>query len=108
MKLVVAIIEGNAATAVIAGLRARGYAVLPISDEGDGAGSVSVFIPVQTAVLPQLLVLLAEWGRFETDSVNPLLPLSDPGEYYVANPVPAGSGGSALYVMNLQRYERIG
>jgi uncharacterized protein YaaQ len=39
--------------------------------------------------------------------VNPLLPIMEPGEFYVPNPVEVQVGGATVFVLNVRHSERI-
>lgn len=108
MKLVIAAIEGGSAEDTIHQLTLRGYVVLPVDEWSSPAPVVSIMVPVQDQYLPELLRQLGERVAQQPASLNPLLPFAEPAEYYVPGPIPAGTGGSAIFVVNLRRYERIG
>jgi uncharacterized protein YaaQ len=42
-----------------------------------------------------------------TQYVNPLLPIMEPGEFYMPNPVEVQVGGAAVFVMKMTRFERL-
>jgi hypothetical protein len=54
-----------------------------------------------------LYEIVAEFGGSIATLANPLLPIVDPGEYHVPNPVPSEEGGVTVYLLRLRRYERI-
>jgi uncharacterized protein YaaQ len=43
-----------------------------------------------------------------TQYVNPLMPILEPGDHFLASPVEVLIGGATLFVLRVSRYERIG
>ena len=43
-----------------------------------------------------------------TQFVNPLMPIVEPGEFYIPSPIEVRVGGATVFVLGIERYERIG
>ncbi|MDE2862354.1 MAG: cyclic-di-AMP receptor, partial [Chloroflexota bacterium] len=42
-----------------------------------------------------------------TQYVNPIPPIMEPGEFYIPYPVEVQVGGATVFVIDLERYERL-
>ena len=72
-----------------------------------GGEQVCVLLPVPEQYVPEFHRIVREFGQLAYTAVNPLLPLAEPGEYYVSDPAAAIEGGATVYLTNLRRYEEI-
>ena len=64
-------------------------------------------IGVDDAVVPDVLRIIKQTCYTRTQYVNPLLPIMEPGEFYMPTPVEVEVGGAAVFICNVHRYERI-
>lgn len=109
MKLAIVQIKGSRGDDVVSGLIQRGFAVDVVSQDSYRGEQkrTSALVPVQERYLPDLLRFVEEQGLAIVKMSNPMLPLVDPAEYHVNSPVPSLEGGATVYILELNRYERL-
>ncbi|HEX7071488.1 MAG TPA: cyclic-di-AMP receptor [Rhodothermales bacterium] len=109
MKLIIAVIQGKDAENLVAALRAHGYRSTQINSAGGflRENNVTLLIGVDDVYVPDVMRLIEQNCYTRTQYVNPLLPIMEPGEFYVPNPVEVQVGGATVFVLNVARCERI-
>ncbi|MBA3338082.1 MAG: cyclic-di-AMP receptor [Chloroflexia bacterium] len=109
MKLIVAVVQGNDGDALLDGLTSRGYRATRISSAGGflRESNVTLLIGVSESYVVDVLRIIREHCHSRVRFVNPLMPIMEPGEFYMANPVEVVVGGATVFVLAVERYERI-
>jgi uncharacterized protein YaaQ len=69
--------------------------------------NATFMIGVDDSMVPDVLRIVKQTCYTRTQYVNPLLPIMEPGEFYMPNPVEVQVGGAAVFICNVARYERI-
>ncbi len=110
MKLIVAVVQGKDADRLVQALTARGFRATRIDSTGGflRESNVTLLIGVQEAYATEVLRIVKDNSYSRTRFVNPLMPIIEPGEFFVANPVEVEIGGATVFVLRVERYERIG
>jgi len=110
MKLIVAVVQGKDADRLVQALTARGFRATRIDSTGGflRESNVTLLIGVQEVYAPEVLRIVRDNSYSRTRFVNPLMPIIEPGEFFVANPVEVEIGGATVFVLRVERYERIG
>ena len=109
MKLIVAVIQERDADPLVGALLDRGFFFAQIDSTGGflREANVTLLVGVQTALLPEVLRLLRQHGQARVRYVNPLMPIVEPAEFHVASPVEVYIGGATVFVLSVERYERV-
>ena len=109
MKLIFAVIQGKDADALLTALREEGFRSTQINSAGGflRENNVTVLVGVDDQYVPDVLRIVKQNCYTRTQYVNPLLPIMEPGEFYVPNPVEVQVGGATVFVLNVQYSERI-
>lgn len=109
MKLLVAVIQGKDAEGLLHRLGARGYQATRVDSAGGFLKecNATVFVGVQEVHLPEVMNIVADCCQARTRFVNPLIPVVEPTEFYVTDPVEVEVGGATVFVLDVERYERI-
>lgn len=109
MKLMVAVIQERDAAALTNALVERGFFFTQIDSTGGflRESNVTVLIGVQTELVPEVVRLLRQHGQARVRYVNPLMPIIEPAEFHVASPVEVFVGGATVFVLSVERYERV-
>jgi uncharacterized protein YaaQ len=109
MKLIVAVLHVKDADGLLRSLASRGFGATTIDSSGGllRQGNVTLLIGVQEALVADALALIKRHTQVRSRYVNPLLPVAEPGEIYVSNPVEVQVGGATVFVVSVERYERI-
>ena len=109
MKLVVAVVQGKDVEGLMSALRDAGYRATQINSSGGflRENNVTIMTGVNDAQVPDVFRLIRENCYTRTQYVNPLLPIMEPGEFYMPSPVEVQVGGATVFVLPIVRYERI-
>ncbi len=109
MKLVVAVVQGKDAEGLMAALRQGSYRATQINSSGGflRENNVTIMTGVNDTQVPDVFRLIRENCYTRTQYVNPLLPIMEPGEFYMPSPVEVQVGGATVFVLPIVRYERI-
>lgn len=109
MKLVIAVVQGKDAENLMAALRTAGYRATQINSAGGflREQNVTILIGVDDAQVPDVLRIIKANCYTRTQYVNPLLPIVESGEFYVPNPIEVEVGGANVFVVPVERYERL-
>ena len=108
MKLVVAIVHNDDAGDLRNALRDNNYSSTLISTTGGflREGNATFLVGVEAAKLEDLLTLIKKNCNTRTQLVNPMPPVMEPGELYLAQPVEVQVGGATIFVMDVERFEK--
>ena len=108
MKLVIAIVQNDDAGALTGALRQNNYASTVISTTGGflREGNTTIMVGVDKSRLDHLLGVIKENCTTRTQFVNPLPPVMEPGELYLAQPVEVQVGGATVFVLDVERFEK--
>ncbi len=109
MKLVVAIVQREDAGTLIDALTEKGYRATRINTAGGflKEGNATVLVGVEDSVVDEVLSLVEASCNTRTQYINPLPPVMEPGEFYMPYPVEVQVGGATVFVLNVERYERL-
>ncbi len=109
MKLLVAVIQGKDAEGLLERLGNRGYQATRVDSAGGFLKecNATVFVGVQERYLLDVMTIVSDTCQARTRFVNPLIPVVEPTEFYVADPVEVEVGGATVFVLDVERYERI-
>jgi uncharacterized protein YaaQ len=110
MKLVIAVVQGNDAEPLLAALVDKGYRATQINSAGGflRERNVTLLIGVSDDDVDDVREIVRNNCHSRTRFVNPLMPIVEPGEFYIPNPVEVMVGGATMFVVNVERYERLG
>jgi uncharacterized protein YaaQ len=109
MKLVIAVVQERDVDDLGRALQERGIPYTQIASSGGflRESNATLMMGVQSAVAPEVLRVLRDHSHARTRYVNPLMPIVEPAEFHVASPVEVAVGGATVFVLAVERYERI-
>ena len=109
MKLVVAVVQGTDVDALLTTLARRNFRVTQINSAGGflRESNVTLLLGVEEEQVSEVYDVIRQTCHTRTQYVNPLLPIMEPGEFYMPNPVEVQVGGAAVFVMNMARFVRL-
>ncbi len=109
MKLIFAVVQGKDADNLRSALLDGGYRTTQINSAGGflRESNATFLVGVDNDRVPDVLRIVKQTCYTRTQYVNPLLPIMEPGEFYMPNPVEVQVGGAAVFICNVNRYERI-
>ena len=108
MKLVYAIVHRDDSGLLSNTLRDKGYPSTLISTTGGflREGNATFMIGVEEDKLEGVLAIIKQSCKTRTQLVNPMPPVMEPGELYLAQPVEVQVGGAVVFVVNVERFEK--
>ncbi|MDE3088011.1 MAG: cyclic-di-AMP receptor [Chloroflexota bacterium] len=108
MKLVVAIVHNDDAKALANALRDGNYPSTLISTTGGflREGNATFLVGVEENKIEDVFALIKKNCTTRTQLVNPMPPVMEPGELYLAQPVEVQVGGATVFVMDVERFEK--
>ncbi len=109
MKLVIAIVQNDDSGTLTNALRDRNYAFTVTSSTGGflREGNTTILIGLEEARLEDVLKVIKENCTTRTQYVNPLPPVMEPGELYLAQPIEVQVGGATVFVLNVEQFEKM-
>lgn len=110
MKLVVAVVQGKDSDTLLTALNQRGFRATQIESAGGflRESNSTLMIGVQDEHVDEVRQIVRDNCHSRTRFVNPLMPIIEPGEFYIPNPVEVQVGGATVFVLKVERYERLG
>lgn len=109
MKLILAVIQKEDEDALSDALEQENIGATRIGSSGGflRAHNVTLMVAVDDARVEQVLSLMREHCKPRTKHLNPVLPSLEARERFLGS-VPVQVGGATVFVLNLDRMEKIG
>jgi uncharacterized protein YaaQ len=109
MKLILAVIQKEDEDALSDALEERNIGATRIGSSGGflRASNVTLMIAVEDERVDTVLGLMREHCKRRVKHLNPVLPSLEARERFLGS-VPVEVGGATVFVLNLQRMEKIG
>jgi uncharacterized protein YaaQ len=109
VKLIIAVVQGEDAQRTVAALTDKGISSTRISSSGGflQQGNVTVMIGVEDEHVQEALQVIHENCHERSRYLTPVLPLGEPGEYFMAYPVEVQVGGATVFVVSVDSFEKI-
>ena len=109
MKLIASIVNGDDAHELTESLKRGGFQSTKISTTGGflREGNATILVGIEDDKVGAVLDIIRENCHRRTQFVNPLPPVMEPGELYMPNPVEVEVGGATIFVLNVERMDRV-
>lgn len=109
VKLIIAIVQSDDAGNLVDALTDRQYRATRIRTMGGflKEANATILVGVEDHLVDDVLEIIRETCTTRTQYVNPLPPVMEPGELYVPYPVEVEVGGATVFVLNVERWERL-
>jgi uncharacterized protein YaaQ len=109
VKLVLTVVHGDDASDLASNLAEAGFGVTRIKSVGGflKRQNATFLIGVPDHQLDEVIQLIREQCHTRTESVSPVPPMVEPGEVYLPYPVEVEVGGATVFVLNVERLERL-
>lgn len=101
MRLIIAVVQRQDASDLVAALTERSYRVTRISSEGGflREGNVTLVVATADDGVDLLMRLIREHCYTRTRYVSPLPPVAESGEFYPPTPIEVQVGGATVFVL---------
>jgi len=109
VKLIASIVNGDDAHELTESLKRGGFQSTKISTTGGflREGNATILVGIEDDKFAAVLDIIRENCHRRTQFVNPLPPVMEPGELYMPNPVEVEVGGATIFVLNVERMDRV-
>jgi len=109
MKLVIAIVHSEDAGALVDALTDKEYRVTRLHSTGGflKQSNASILVGVEEPQVDDVLAVIRETCHARQQFINPMPPIMEPGEFYMPYPVEVEVGGATVFVLPVERFERI-
>jgi uncharacterized protein YaaQ len=109
MKLVIAIVHSEDAGTLVDALLEREFRTTRFNSSGGflKQGNATILVGVEDDQVDDLLSIISANCHARKQFVNPMPPIMEPGEFYMPYPVEVEVGGATVFVMPVERFERL-
>jgi uncharacterized protein YaaQ len=109
VKLVIAVVQGEDAQRTVDALGDVGISSTRVSSAGGflQQGNVTLLIGVDDEKVPRTLEVIRENCRERSRYMNPVMPMTQPGDFPPAFPVEVQVGGATVFVVPVDSFEKI-
>jgi uncharacterized protein YaaQ len=108
MKLIMSIVHSDDADNLLKALTDAGYKATLVSTTGGflREGNATVFVGTDNDTVEEVLRLVRENCHTRTRYLSPIVPVTEPSEFYIPEPVELEVGGATVFVVDVERYEK--
>jgi uncharacterized protein YaaQ len=109
VKLVVAVVQDDDADTLVEALLRKEFRATKLPSSGGflKASNATVMLGVEDDQVDDALKVIEDNCTSRTQVVNPMPPIMEPGEFYLPYPVEVQLGGATVFVLPVERFERI-
>jgi uncharacterized protein YaaQ len=108
VKMVVAIVHADDASALVKSLSQAGYGVTHLKSAGGflRKQNATVVAGVPERDVDRVIEIVRDKCHSRTEQVSPLPPVIEPGEVYMPYPMEVDVGGATVFVLDVNRFEK--
>jgi uncharacterized protein YaaQ len=108
MKLIMSIVHSDDADNLLKALTDAGHKATLVSTTGGflREGNATVFVGTENDAVEQILEIVKESCHKRTRYLSPIVPVTEPSEFYIPEPVELEVGGATVFVVDVERWER--
>jgi uncharacterized protein YaaQ len=109
VKLVVAVVHNEDARVLIDALLAHEYRATWLHSSGGflKQSNATILLGVNEAKVEEVVALVRDNCHSRTQTVSPIPPIMEPGEFFMPYPLEVEVGGAVVFVLPVERFERI-
>ena len=109
MKLVIVVVHNEDARVLIDALLAHEFRATWLHSSGGflKQSNATILIGVDDAKVDEVVGLVRDNCRARTQTVSPIPPIMEPGEFFMPYPLEVEVGGAVVFVLPIDRLERI-
>ena len=109
VKLILAIIHNEDAGALVDGLLEKEYRATRLHSSGGflKQSNATIVLGVEDDRVDDVMSIIAEHCTSRTQVVNPMPPIMEPGEFFMPYPLEVEVGGATVFVLPVERFERL-
>jgi uncharacterized protein YaaQ len=109
VKLIVAIVHNEDAKVLIDGLLSRHHRATWLHSSGGflKQSNATILVGVEDDKVDEIVAIIREKCHSRTQTVSPIPPIMEPGEFFMPYPIEVEVGGAVVMVLPIDRFERI-
>jgi uncharacterized protein YaaQ len=109
VKLVIAVVHNEDSRVLIDALLAHEYRATWLHSSGGflKQSNATILLGVDDAKVEEVVALVRENCHSRTQTVSPIPPIMEPGEFFMPYPLEVEVGGAVVFVLPVERLERI-
>jgi len=109
VKLVVAIVHNEDAGALVDALLEKQYRATRLHSSGGflKQSNATIILGVEEPAVDEVMEIIAANCKARTQVVNPMPPIMEPGEFFMPYPLEVEVGGATVFVLPVDRVERL-
>ena len=109
VKLVVAIVHNEDAGALVDALLEHEHRATRLHSSGGflKQSNATIVVGVEDQRVEEILDIVRENCTSRTQMVNPMPPIMEPGEFFMPYPLEVEVGGATVFVLPVERFERL-
>jgi len=109
VKLLIAVVHSEDASATMDALNDRGISVTRFASSGGFLQhkNVTLMTGIDDDRIEEVLGLIKENCRTRSEFMNPMPPLVEPGDFFVPYPVEVQVGGATVFIVSVDRFEKL-
>jgi uncharacterized protein YaaQ len=109
VKLVVAVVHNEDARTLIDSLLGHEYRATWLHSSGGflKQSNATILLGVEDDKVDEVVGLVRQHCHSRTQTVSPMPPIMEPGEFFMPYPLEVEVGGAVVFVLPIDRFERI-
>jgi uncharacterized protein YaaQ len=109
VRLVVAVVNHEDAGALVDALLEKEYRATRLHSSGGflKQSNATIILGVDEAAVDDVMEIISANCKSRTQVVNPMPPIMEPGEFFMPYPLEVEVGGATVFVLPVERYERL-
>ena len=109
VKLVVAIVHNEDAGVLVDALLERDFRATRLHSSGGflKQSNATVMLGVEDDEVDEVMGIVRENCHSRSQIVNPMPPIMEPGEFFMPYPLEVEVGGATVFVVPVERFERL-
>jgi len=109
MKLVVAIVHNEDAGALVDALLEREHRATRLHSSGGflKQSNATIIVGIDDDRVEEILGIVRDTCTARTQTVNPMPPIMEPGEFFMPYPLEVEVGGATVFILPVERFERL-
>lgn len=109
MKLVIAVVQDKDAVRLLESLVEKGFRATKLASTGGflKEGNTTLLLGVDDNQVNEVVTVIKKTCQSREQLVTPLTPVGGPVDSYVPYPVEVLVGGAAIFVLNVERFDRV-
>jgi uncharacterized protein YaaQ len=109
VKLVLAIVHNEDAGALVDALLQREYRTTRLQSSGGflKQSNATVVVGADDDKVEDVLSIVRDTCTSRTQVVTPMPPIMEPGEFFMPYPIEVEVGGATVFVLPVERFERL-